>query len=95
MNSLMGLALNLDPPDCCLLSSKDYRCEPPAPSTFNFLLLSKRVAQVVEYLPNKCRVLSSTTVSSPQKVLYYPDSSCLFVFLFEALSKTTGNCYVA
>jgi hypothetical protein len=35
-----GLASNLDPPDLCLLSSRDYRCEPPAPS--------KRVASNLE-----------------------------------------------
>jgi hypothetical protein len=36
MNYLSRLALNRDPPDLCLLSSKDYRCEPPAQgSSFN------------------------------------------------------------
>jgi hypothetical protein len=30
-NYLPRLALNLDPPDLCLLSSYDYRREPPAP----------------------------------------------------------------
>jgi hypothetical protein len=29
---LPGLALNCHPPDLCLLSSKDYRHEPPVPS---------------------------------------------------------------
>jgi hypothetical protein len=32
MSYLPRLALNLDPPDLCLLSSWDYRCEPLAPS---------------------------------------------------------------
>jgi hypothetical protein len=27
VNYLLGLALNHDPPDLCLLSSWDYRCE--------------------------------------------------------------------
>jgi hypothetical protein len=31
MNYLPSLALNLDPPDFSLLSSWDYRCEPPVP----------------------------------------------------------------
>jgi hypothetical protein len=31
MNYLPGLALNLHPPDLYLLSSKDYRSEPPMP----------------------------------------------------------------
>jgi hypothetical protein len=31
MNYLSGLASNHDPPDFCLLSSLDYRCEPPVP----------------------------------------------------------------
>jgi hypothetical protein len=31
MNYLPGLASNHDPPDFCLLSSWDYRCEPLAP----------------------------------------------------------------
>jgi hypothetical protein len=41
MNYLPGLALNCDPPDLCLLSSQDYRCEPlvPGPS----LLLNLRI----------------------------------------------------
>jgi hypothetical protein len=30
---LPRLASNHDPPDLCLLSSLDYRCEPPAPSS--------------------------------------------------------------
>jgi hypothetical protein len=30
---LPGLALNSDPPDFCLLSSSDYRHEPPVFST--------------------------------------------------------------
>jgi hypothetical protein len=30
---LPGLALNVHPPDLCLLSSYDYRLEPPAPSS--------------------------------------------------------------
>jgi hypothetical protein len=29
VNYLPWLALNCDPPDLCLLSSWDYRCEPP------------------------------------------------------------------
>jgi hypothetical protein len=28
---LPRLASNCDPPDLCLLSNKDYKCEPPAP----------------------------------------------------------------
>jgi hypothetical protein len=28
-----GLALNCNPPDLCLQSSYDYRCEPPAPGS--------------------------------------------------------------
>jgi hypothetical protein len=36
MNYLPGLALNLDPPDLSLPSSKDYRSEPPAPGCFLF-----------------------------------------------------------
>jgi hypothetical protein len=32
VNYLPGLALNLDPPDLCLLSSWDYRREPLEPS---------------------------------------------------------------
>jgi hypothetical protein len=31
MNYLPGLALNCDPPDLCLLSRWDNRCEPPVP----------------------------------------------------------------
>jgi hypothetical protein len=34
MNYLPGLASNCDPPDLCLLSSWDCRCEPPVPSSF-------------------------------------------------------------
>jgi hypothetical protein len=34
---LLGLALNHDPPDLCLLRSWDYRCEPPVLRTFPFL----------------------------------------------------------
>jgi hypothetical protein len=30
----LGLALNCDPPDLCLLCSYVYRCEPPAPGKF-------------------------------------------------------------
>jgi hypothetical protein len=32
MNYLPGLASNRDPPDLCLLSSWDYRCQPLASS---------------------------------------------------------------
>jgi hypothetical protein len=40
-NYLPRVALNRDPPDLCLLSSWDYRHEPPAPSTCFFLTTSK------------------------------------------------------
>jgi hypothetical protein len=30
---LPRLASNCDPPDHCLLSSEDYRCEPPVPGS--------------------------------------------------------------
>jgi hypothetical protein len=33
MHYLPGLASNFDPPDLCLLSGKDYKREPPVPST--------------------------------------------------------------
>jgi hypothetical protein len=36
-NHLPGLSSNHDPPDLFLLSSRDYRCEPLAPSFFLFL----------------------------------------------------------
>jgi hypothetical protein len=39
---LPGLALNPDPPDLCLLSSYDYRQEPPAPSWETCILISLR-----------------------------------------------------
>jgi hypothetical protein len=32
VNYLSGLASNCDPPDLCLLSSYDYRCEPLVPA---------------------------------------------------------------
>jgi hypothetical protein len=32
MNYLPRLASNLDPPDLCVLSSQDSRCEPPTPA---------------------------------------------------------------
>jgi hypothetical protein len=35
---LPGLAWNFDPPDLCLLSRQNYRCEPRAPSSLNSLL---------------------------------------------------------
>jgi hypothetical protein len=38
MNYLPGLALNSDPPDLCLLSSWDYRDEPPAPGLLQIFL---------------------------------------------------------
>jgi hypothetical protein len=39
MKSLPGLASYCDPPDLCLLSSWDYRSEPPAPGSKFILLL--------------------------------------------------------
>jgi hypothetical protein len=40
MNYLPTLALNLDPLDLCLLSSWDYRREPPVPShLFLFIMV--------------------------------------------------------
>jgi hypothetical protein len=41
MNYLPRLASkNPDPPDLCLLSNQDYRCEPPALGSYSTLLLS-------------------------------------------------------
>jgi hypothetical protein len=63
-----GLALNLNPPDLCILSSQDYRREPPMPSplfTFKgeicFLSQSLTVAQaglkLTILLPHPPRVM--------------------------------------
>jgi hypothetical protein len=40
VNYLLGLALNRGPPDLCLLSSQDYRCEPPEPSSMAIFVSS-------------------------------------------------------
>jgi hypothetical protein len=41
MNYLAGLAWNGNPPELCLLSSQNYRCELPTPSSTAF---SKKVS---------------------------------------------------
>jgi hypothetical protein len=39
VSQTLGLALNHDPPDLCLLSSQDYKHEPPAPDRKRIVLL--------------------------------------------------------
>jgi hypothetical protein len=36
-NFFTELASNHDPPDLCLLSNQDYRCEPPCPAHFLYI----------------------------------------------------------
>jgi hypothetical protein len=53
MNYLLGLASNCDPPDLCLLNSKNYRHEPLAPGkwpTFlkNVIKENKQIKQIKE-----------------------------------------------
>jgi hypothetical protein len=50
-NYLPWLSLNHDPPDLCLLSSQDYRHEPPAPSLLYESLLFNRFRQFVYFYP--------------------------------------------
>jgi hypothetical protein len=50
MNYLPRLDSNLDPPDLCLLSSYDYRPEPPAPSSRPHILDQKLMTTISKYL---------------------------------------------
>jgi hypothetical protein len=65
---LPQLALNLDPPDLCLLSSQDYMCEPPVPCSpiFSFAVLGIK--------PRALAMLSThvTTELHPQSYLSLP-----------------------
>jgi hypothetical protein len=55
-NYLPRLALNHDPPEFCLLSSLDYRCEPPMPGFaiyFCFVLTNQYSTDIFPSVENR------------------------------------------
>jgi hypothetical protein len=65
-NYLLGLALNCDLPDLCLLSSWDYKCETPVPGSTSFftsLLLRSDTAFL-----KTCYVPGSELASEDSKI---------------------------
>jgi hypothetical protein len=80
MNYLPRLALNLDPPDLCLLSSWDYRREPPASSFSGVLVEDKRethvsasfhLALIIDFIPHcvLAEQLSAFLIGIPRRDL--------------------------
>jgi hypothetical protein len=48
MSYLLGLAVNCDPPELCLLSGEDYRHEPPVPGSMcNFYMVIPKVVIIL------------------------------------------------
>jgi hypothetical protein len=54
VNYLLGLDSNLGPPDLCLLSSWDYRHEPPAVGTNIFIYMQFILCKCVSRWPYSC-----------------------------------------
>jgi hypothetical protein len=59
VNYLPGLALNCDPPDLCPMSSKDYRCESPAPGLIRLLHFLNQFSKSKDQMTTKCGVTAS------------------------------------